>query len=293
MNQLTAIMDEAYDLFNTKDYDASLKKLTVAEFFLQSDSRSLGIPQDKMEDTLASVHNFKGFNYLALNNLSEAKTCFERSLNLNPNSSQACAGLAEILFLNSKDIEAKIMFEWAIDNNPVNKFAINGLAKVNQALGLPDEHNTLNVDTSLPEEAEDFFTSLRDAFTYFQEKKFVKSLGRLNSAEKYLEDKAISKTNASKAAGIENFKGFNLLALDRLEEARNCFEKALNINPSSSQACAGLGEVFYLTGDDEKAKIMFEWAIANNLENEFAKAGLRKTNLALGLEPGHNSHNSK
>lgn len=291
MNQLTAIMDEAYDLFNLKDYDASLKKLTVAEFFLQSDSKTLGIPQDKMQDTLASVHNFKGFNYLAINNLAEAKTCFERSLNLNPNSSQACAGLAEILFLNNKDIEAKIMFEWAIDNNPINKFAINGLAKVNNALGLPDEHNTLNIDTSVPEVAEDFFTSLRDAFTYFHERKFVKSLEKLHRAEKQLEESNVSKTNSNKAAGIENFKGFNLLALNRLEEAKTCFEKALNINPASSQACAGLGEVFYLQGKDEEAKTMYEWGVANNTENEFAKAGLKKVNIALGLTPNHNSLN--
>jgi tetratricopeptide (TPR) repeat protein len=289
MDQITDVMDEAYVLFTHKEYNNSLEKLTLAESLLNNKNTALGIPRDKMEDTLASVNNFKGFNYLAINNLTEAKACFEQSLNLNPNSSQACAGLAEILFINKKDIEAKIMFEWAIDNNPLNKFAINGLAKVNQALGLPDEHNTLNVDTSLLKEAEDFFNSLRDAFTFFQEKKFSNSYNKLCAAEKYLQEHVVSKTNATKAAGIENFKGFNCLALERLDEAKICFEKALNINPSSSQACAGLGEVYYLQGYDEQAKTMFEWAIINNMENEFAKAGLRKINRLLGYEPNHNS----
>ena len=73
---------------------------------------------------------------------NSAKTCFENALNLNPNSSQACAGLGEILFLDEKDDEAKTMFEWGVKNNPANQFALAGLEKANQNLGLESVHTS-------------------------------------------------------------------------------------------------------------------------------------------------------
>jgi Tfp pilus assembly protein PilF len=94
-----------------------------------------------------------------------------------------------------------------------------------------------------------------------------------------------------KIASLENFKGFNLLALYRMDEARDSFEKALNINPVSSQACAGLAEIFYLLEEDQNAKTMFEWAVKNNPENKFAVSGLEKSNTNLGLDADHNTLN--
>ena len=67
------------------------------------------------------------------------------------------------------------------------------------------------------------------------------------------------------------------------------YEKSLVVCPNSSEACAGLGEVFYLAELDEQSKAMFEWALKSNSENEVARRGLAKVNGLLGLRSDHNS----
>ena len=84
-------------------------------------------------------------------------------------------------------------------------------------------------------------------------------------------------------------KGFFHLRLNELENARNCFEQALKINPLSSNACSGLGEYFYLSMNIDAAKTMFDWAVKNDLQNKAAFNWLKKINLKLGLRENHNS----
>ncbi len=290
MNQLTSLLDEAYELFNQKKFEESLSKLVKAQEMIIDDTQSTNIPRDKVADSRASIENFKGFNYLGLNNTERAHECFENALAINPNSSQACAGLAEIFYLEGMDYEAKIMFEWAIENNTMNQFAIAGLAKVNQALNLPEDHNTLNSETTFFEiKNNEFFEDIKMAYQLFSEKRFSESLATLDRAERKLKTRKLNFNANTKIASLENFRGFNLLALDRITEARQSFEKALNINPSSSQACAGLGEIFYLTGRETEAKTMFEWAVANNERNHFAAERLKKVNKEMGLPEDDNS----
>ncbi len=290
MDTLSTLLDEAYDLFNKKDFSASLKKLQEAQSILSSVTSSTNIPEDRRSETRASIENFKGFNYLSLGETEKAQECFEKSLSINPNSSQACAGLAEIFYLQGLDYEAKIMFEWAIENNTMNQFAIAGLKKVNVALNLPEDHNTLNSEASFFEVKNNrFFDVLKDAYKLFNQRKYEDSLKKLEIAETVLKTRKDKFNNNTRIASLENFRGFNLLALDRIHEARKSFEKALSINPSSSQACAGLGEFFYLIGRDSEAKTMFEWAVVNNEKNHFAKARLAKINTEMGLEADDNS----
>jgi ADP-heptose:LPS heptosyltransferase/GT2 family glycosyltransferase/Flp pilus assembly protein TadD/ubiquinone/menaquinone biosynthesis C-methylase UbiE len=45
------------------------------------------------------------------------------------------------------------------------------------------------------------------------------------------------------------------------EKANIFYEKELQLNPTSSRACAGLGDVFFVTGLYNEAKTMFEWAL--------------------------------
>ena len=290
MDQLTSLLDEAYELFNKKEFEASLSKLVEAQEILNDRTQQSDIPRDKMADSRASIENFKGFNYLGLNNTERAQECFENALAINPNSSQACAGLAEIFYLQGMDYEAKIMFEWAIENNTMNQFAIAGLTKVNRALNLPDDHNTLNSETNFFEiKNNEFFEEIKEAYRLFSERRFEESLATLNRAERKLKTRKMNFNTNTKIASLENFRGFNLLALERTNEARQAFEKALNINPSSSQACAGLGEIFYLMGRDNEAKTMFEWAIVNNEKNHFARERLKKINRELGLPEDDNT----
>ncbi|MCF6270660.1 MAG: hypothetical protein L3J41_13180 [Melioribacteraceae bacterium] len=136
VNQL---VDSAYDFFNSKKYSESLEVLSQLDEVLQSETMA-----DKEKDAIrVSLLNLKGFNFLGLNALEKATEMYAGALEINPNSSQACAGLGEVFHMQYKEDEAKTMFEWAIKNNPGNLFAVSGLAKVNRDLGLAESHNNL------------------------------------------------------------------------------------------------------------------------------------------------------
>lgn len=136
VNQL---VDTAYDSFNSKNYTDSLEVLSNIDEVLAAENMS----EAEKRAIEVSLLNLKGFNFLGLNNLEKATEMYATALELNPNSSQACAGLGEVFHMQYKEEEAKTMFEWAIKNNPGNLFAVSGLAKVNRDLGLEENHNNL------------------------------------------------------------------------------------------------------------------------------------------------------
>ena len=479
------LINEAYEMFNEKKFNESLNKLNKAEKIFNGQLRNPVNP-----DFAASFYNMKGFNYLGLNDIDNAKACFQKALEINPDSSQAYAGLGEILFLNEYDEQAKVMFEKAIKNNPGNLFAINGLEKINRILidnnsscgsriqsddklkirhrddfgklfnqlellgkgaeigvqaGLysqtlrntwkgeelylidrwkydPDYKDIANVsdekqiklylsvvdkfanDDSIqvikkdsieaskqfPDEffdwiyldadhsyagcmndleawypklkkggifaghdyldgefacgsfrvksavdkfikdkivnlittdeemgkswyfvkpgsfdmeqktnGEDLLLNVNDSqklqtvlneileasYELFSLKHFEEAIDSLNKSEELF----YSKNNKELISAFENMKGFNYLGLNDNRNARKSFEIALNINPESSQACAGLGELFYLEGKDKEAKTMYEYAVKNNPENQYATNGLEKVNKNLALPDDHNS----
>ena len=70
----------------------------------------------------------------------------------------------------------------------------------------------------------------------------------------------------------------------KLENAKLHFENALELNPFSSPACKGLGEIFEQVEEYEPAKTMYEWAIKNDESNEGAKQKLTVVNKMLGLD---------
>lgn len=136
VNQL---VDSAYDYFNSKKYSESLEVLSNLDEVLGAET----ISSKEKETIRVSLLNLKGFNYLGLNSLERATEMYAGALEINPDSSQACAGLGEVFHMQYKEEEAKTMFEWAIKNNPGNLFAVSGLAKVNRDLGLAESHNNL------------------------------------------------------------------------------------------------------------------------------------------------------
>ncbi len=286
MNNVEQILSEAYKLFEDKEFDASLQKVEEANNLLDQ------VPEDKQDEkyyqTRSGAENLNGFNYLSKQEIEKARECYEKSLEYNPNSSQGCAGLGEVFYLCKMDYEAKVMFEWAIDYNPNNQFAIAELAKVNKSLALPENHNTLNVGTTL-KKGTLLYKGIGEAYQSFYMGDYEKALEKLGDVEKVFEFGILSNDTKHKIASLENFRGFNLLALQRIDEAQEAFEKALNMNPDSSQACAGLGEVFYLKKDENKSKTMFEWGVKNNPQNVFAIEGLAKVNNLLGLDETNNS----
>jgi tetratricopeptide (TPR) repeat protein len=289
MNSLNSMVDQAYQLFLDKEYDTALQILESVKQDITNPNIDMQLAEGQKEDLIASVENFKGFNYLGKGDIEAAKNSFEKSLELNPNSSQACAGLGEVFYLCNMDYEAKVVFEWALDNNPLNQLAKAGLAKINKNLELPENHNTLNINT-IVKKKKNFYSLLAEAYQYFSEGEYRLALEKLDGAEGLFSKSLISKDSAAKICSLENFKGFNYLALKEYSNAKSCFENALNLNPDSSQACAGLGEILFLDERDNEAKTMFEWGLKNNPSNQFAMEGLQKTNQNLGLESIHTSY---
>lgn len=277
------ILTEAYEQFNNKDYRYTLEKLEEAEKLLNDHIDELS---DEM--SLSSIGNFKGFCYLALGNRDVAKEHFEKALEINPKSTQACTGLGELLFLEEKDEEAKRMFEYGVKYGPKNKLAVEGLKKVNKNLDLPDMHNSL-VSDEKNTNTEKIGELIEEAYTEFNEKNFKEAVNKLDKAEELIYDNFTEHESYETLTRLNNFKGFNLISLGSKNNARSCFEKALSYMPNSSQACAGLGELFFLDGKDQEAKQMYEWAVKNNPQNVYAVKGLEKVNTNLGLEPEDNS----
>lgn len=68
------------------------------------------------------------------------------------------------------------------------------------------------------------------------------------------------------------------------ERSQKFFEEALKADPSSSHACTGLGELFFIYEMYGESKTMFEWGVKNNPANKTAQEGLIKINRILGLE---------
>jgi tetratricopeptide (TPR) repeat protein len=272
-----AQLDLAYEKFESKNYSEALDILS------QLETELLSLGRDDINEIISRVKNFKGFNYLSIGNIENARFAFEGALELNPDSSQACSGLGEVFYLEGNDKEAKIMFEWGVKNNRSNSFAKAGLAKVNKAMGLPADHNTLFLGIDI-DDSQEFTKLMSDAYDKFVAKDFKSSIETLRKAEEMYDEMPSSREEKLSLASISNFIGYCQLGLNNLDEARKSFEKALVLNPESSQACAGLGEIFYLLEQEENAKVMYEWAVKNEPRNKIAIAGLDKVNKVLGIK---------
>jgi tetratricopeptide (TPR) repeat protein len=278
VSNLNEILTASFELFGKKSFQEAITNL--------DNSKDLFYSQNEKE-LISAFENLKGLNYLGLNEKENAHKCFETALNVNPQSSQAFAGLGELMYLNNKDAEAKKMFETALKYNPVNLFAAGGLSKINRLLGFPYDHSDLEDNVS---DVDSFkFKAalnqiLESSFELFGLKYFNEAIDNLNKSEELF----YSQKNIELTSAFENLKGFNYLGLDNKDSARVCFETALNVNPKSSQACAGLAELFYLEGKDKEAKTMYEYAIENNPDNQFAKGGLEKVNEILKLAEVNN-----
>jgi tetratricopeptide (TPR) repeat protein len=106
----------------------------------------------------------------------------------------------------------------------------------------------------------------------------------------------VYKSNGNSENGVEysdllDLAGNVSLLCNDLDSAKEYFEEELNTNPNSSSACIGLGECFFKNDKINEAKVMFEWGVKNNPENQIALTSLSKINRELGLNENHNSLN--
>jgi len=97
----------------------------------------------KFQVDFSELLNLAGNIALAIGSVEQAQKYFEDELRLVPDSSSACVGLGECLFIQEQYEASKTMYEWAVKNNPENHNAVSALAKVNQLLGHEELHNSL------------------------------------------------------------------------------------------------------------------------------------------------------
>jgi GT2 family glycosyltransferase/Flp pilus assembly protein TadD len=235
-----------------------------------------------------TVINLAGNVALINADYSLARKYFEEELKLNPDSSTACAGLAEVFYCEENYESAKIMFEWAVKNDPGNISARTRLEKLEKSFSSNEtiQANSAGNQSDPLLQADNF---LKEARQNFENKKFEKALSLVGQAEYLINEGSLNGQNREISVSINNFKGYSFLALHKQDEAKKCFEQALVIFPSSSDACAGLGESFFIEEKLEESKTMYEWAVKNDSENIFAVEGLKKVNMKLGYEEKHNS----
>jgi glycosyltransferase involved in cell wall biosynthesis/tetratricopeptide (TPR) repeat protein len=137
VSELDARLAIAGDLFGKKMFGEAIGALEGVEETITS------IPEDARQEAVAGLETFRGMSRLGLSDLEGAKASFERALKIRPGSTQACAGLGEVLYLAGLDTEAKVMFEHAVALSAENGFGASGLARVNAALGLAPDDNAL------------------------------------------------------------------------------------------------------------------------------------------------------
>ena len=257
---------------NNKNYNSAFESIHIA---IESFN---GEAQRESEIDFVTLHILAGNISLLVGNIETARKDFEKALNENPGSSQACIGLGETFLAEENYEAAKIMFEWGLKYDSKNKSAEAKLNYVNSKLE-PETYEQKKEDND----------PFSEVMLSYINKDYDTALNKLAEAEKNYNGNLSNPENYEFASSFYNLKGFNLLGIKDVKNAKLCFEKALNINPESSQACAGLAEIFFINGMKEQSKTMFEWAVKNNPENSFAVEGLKKINTLLRKEETHNT----
>ncbi len=87
---------------------------------------------------------------------------------------------------------------------------------------------------------------------------------------------------------VLNLAGNTYLTNNDLQQARRLFQEELKLNPQSSRACMGLGNVFFAAGSFNEAKTLYEWGVINDRMNQFAVTSLANVNKELGLASNDN-----
>lgn len=238
----------AYSEFEKKNYTGAMEHIVVLE--------------KNEREKYASILNFKGFVYLATQKNELARAAFEEAKKVNPESSQAYTGLGELFYLEKKDYEAKKCFETALRYNKDNHVAQTSLNKVNKSFSSP----------AIEKPVQSIEELLKSAFDLFESGDFAQSIDKLTIAETELRERGDA--DPVLMSRLLSFKGNVLMRLRQFLEAKQSFEEALTANPESSQACTGLAEVFIHEENADAAKVMFEWAVKLNPQNERAKEGL-------------------
>ena len=135
---------------------------------------------------------------------------------------------------------------------------------------------------------DEFVKRFERAAKMIADKEYVFALPELKLAVENFESSDKSSSLISKEDLLILTGNISLIIKD-IERAKTYFENALKLNPTSSEACFGLGQVFYQAEMFEQSKTMIEWAIKNNTNNQMAIDALKSVNEVLSLPENHNT----
>jgi tetratricopeptide (TPR) repeat protein len=121
-----------------EEFHYAIENLNLAMEHYETSSK-IGYDNISLEDLL----NIAGNLALTKNNLEDAKKYFEKQLETNPSSSNACFGLAEVFNIAEMFYESKTMLEWTLNNDSKHEKAQERLKEINRKLNLPENHNSL------------------------------------------------------------------------------------------------------------------------------------------------------
>lgn len=260
---LHEILNNVKLIFTSGNYNSALNALVENESlfyeeYFKNNDRNL----------ISEYENAKGFILLKMEQIENSRNSFETALKYNPVSSDACLGLGEIFLVEENIDAAKVMLEWAVTNDPDNQAARLKLNSTNNLV----KNNIINNEKSILE------SGFEEAYELFSRKEFASSIKLIEDLESSLIEGEEVDQNTEDITSLMNLKGFNYLGLKDINNAQMVFEVAVNLNPNSSQANVGMGEVYYLKELDNLARNYYEKAVSLNQENQLAKSGLQKLN---------------
>ncbi len=191
--------------------------------------------------------------------LQHAKTCYEQSLTLNPDSSDTSVSLANLytFFFRYPDFHddqrALDLYQDALRRHPQDQYAYYGLAYLRYRQGQQDEalrHLT---------RALEFDPAYRGAYYLLA---YVYK--RMGNYQKALETCQHALTLRPDDAAIYVVMGLVYGELRNAPEAQQAFEHALHLDPKQAEAYGGLATLYNKLGDSAKAIEAGTRAIALN-----------------------------
>ena len=179
------------------------------------------------------------------------------------------------------------------ENKYAERLQINGQKYAEKWGGSPDEiwmkgMTVKERNIKYPINEDVFISSFERGMIAIEENELALAYEYINKARESFHSSK-RKGYTLEFADLLNLNGGIAVLAGDLENGRVCFEEELRLTPSSSRACAGLGEVFYQASEFESAKTMFEWGVNYDPENSSSLAGLAKANQALGLPVDDNT----
>ncbi len=247
---------------NSNSYNAEELISTLEQLIAVLTTSNVLLDKEKY---LIILYNLCGMFYLKENVVDRAKSSFENALSLNPESSEACAGLGEVFILEDDFDAAKTMFEWSSKFEPENKQAANRLKELNNIqTQQADSHIVSIAGNELIKKLEDFLSAVDSLITAGE---YEKSLNLLNQSQQHFAELNSDEEARVLQSTFAVLYGFAQLGLNKVEEAKECFEESIELNSDSSEACRGLGEVFIKNNMYEEAAEMFESAVKNYSSN--------------------------